>query len=80
LHIGEIQIQRNQDSAFCAAALEERRIRCSRKPLFGDCCRFKACVAEYPRAFFREILVDFEFQALVSSGRSTVPSRASAAA
>lgn len=80
LDVGEIQIQRNEYSSLRSTTIEEQRIVCSREPLLGDGYRFKACFAKYQGAFRREIFVDFELQALVPSGRSTVPSRANSAA
>jgi hypothetical protein len=46
----------------------------------GDGCRFEACLAKNQSTLRGEIFVDFELRAVVSSGRSTVPSRAYSAA
>jgi hypothetical protein len=80
LDVCEIQVQRDEYSAFRATALEEHEVIRSRKVLLGDGCRFEACLAKNQSTFRGEIFVDFELQAVVSSGRSTVPSRANSAA
>jgi hypothetical protein len=48
--------------------------------LIRDRVRFVTRIAKYRGVFCRQILIHFELQALVSRGRSTVPSRASSAA
>src|SRR5258707_11044217 len=47
---------------------------------FGDRIRVETRSAKDRRVFCRKILVDFELQALISSGKSTVPSRVNSAA
>ena len=80
LDVREIQIQRDQDPVFRTTANKEDGIVCSRKVLLRHSCRLETCFAKERRTFRGEILVDLKFQAVVSRGRSTVPSRASSAA
>jgi hypothetical protein len=48
--------------------------------LVGDRIRCETRTAKDRRVFSWKILVDFELQALISSGNSTVPSRVNSAA
>src|SRR6266853_2271675 len=48
--------------------------------LVGDRIRFETRPTKDGRVFCRKILVDFDLQALISSGKSTVPSRVNSAA
>jgi hypothetical protein len=50
------------------------------KVLVGDRICFEACLAKDRRVFCWKIFVDFKLQALISSGKSTVPSRVNSAA
>jgi hypothetical protein len=75
LDVREIQVQRHQHVIFRPATLEEHRIAGTREFLVGDRIRFETRSAKDRRVFCRKILVDFELQALISSGKSTVPSR-----
>ena len=63
-----------------AAALGEHRIAGTREFLVGDRIRFETRPRKDRRVFCWKILVDFELQALISSGKSTVPSRVNSAA
>jgi len=80
LDISEIQIQRQEYSVLCMAAFGQLRVFSPRQFLIGDSIRLVARFAKDRGVLRRKIFVDFEFQALVSSGRSTVPSRANSAA
>jgi len=80
LNIREIQVQRHQHAIFRAAMLGEHRIAGTREFLVGDRIRFETRPAKDRRVFCWKILVDFEFQALISSGKSAVPSRVNSAA
>jgi hypothetical protein len=80
LDIREVQVQRHQHTIFRAATLGEYRIASSRKSLVGDRICFEACLAKDRRVFCWKIFVDFKLQALISSGKSTVPSRVNSAA
>jgi hypothetical protein len=66
--IREIQVQRHQHAIFRAATF------------VGDRIRFETRSAKDRRVFCWKIVVDFELQALISSGKSTVPSRVNSAA
>jgi hypothetical protein len=79
LDIREIQVQCHQHTIFRAATLGEHRIAGTREFLVGDCVRFETRTAKDRSVFCWKILVDFELQALISSGKSTVPSRVSSA-
>jgi hypothetical protein len=79
LDIREIQVQRHQHAIFRAATLGEHRIAGTREFLVGDRIRFETRPAKERRVFCW-ILVDFELQALISSGKSTVPSLVNSAA
>ena len=78
--IREVQVQRHQHTIFRAATLGEHRIVSTRKFLVGDRICFEACLAKDRRVFCWKIFVDFKLQALISSGKSTVPSRVNSAA
>jgi len=80
LDICKIQVQRHRHAIFRAATLGEHRIAGTREFLIGDRIRFEACTAKDRCVFCWKILVDFELQALISSGKSTVPSRVNSAA
>jgi len=80
LDIGEIQVQRHQHAIFRAATLGEHRIAGTREFLVGDRIRFETCPTKDRRVFCWKILADFELQALISSGKSAVPSRVNSAA
>jgi hypothetical protein len=80
LDIREIQVQRHQHAIFRAATLGEHRIAGTRKFLVGDRIRFETRPPKDRCVFCWKILVDFELQALISSGKSTVPSRVNSAA
>ena len=76
----KFQVQRHQHAIFRAATLGEHRIAGTREFLVGDRIRFETRPTKDRRVFCRKILVDFELQALISSGKSTVPSRVNSAA
>ena len=78
--IREIQVQRHQHAIFRAATLGEHRITGTREFFVGDRIRFETRPTKDRRVFCWKILVDFEFQALISNGKSTVPSRVNSAA
>jgi len=80
LDIREIQVQRHQHAIFRAATLGEHRIAGTREIPVEDRIRFKTRPAKERRVFCWKILDDFELQALVSTGKSTVPSRVNSAA
>jgi len=80
LDIREIQVQRHQHAIFRAATLGEHRIAGTREFLVGDRIRLETRPTKDRRVFCWKILVDFELQALISSGKSTVPSRVNSAA
>jgi hypothetical protein len=80
LNIREIQVQRHQDTIFRTTTLKEHRIGGTRELLVGDRIRFETRPTKDRRLFCWKILVDFELQALISSGKSTVPSRVNSAA
>jgi len=80
LDIREVQFQRHQHTIFRAATFGEYRIASTRKFLVGDRSCFEACLAKDRRVFCWKIFVDFKLQALISSGKSTVPSRVNSAA
>src|SRR5579859_1467672 len=80
LDVGEIQVERLEDSTLSLPANEDNRIVSSRKVFVGNCVCLESCASEDGRVFGWEIFVDLEIQALVSRGRSTVPSRVSSAA
>jgi len=80
LDIGEIQVQRHQHAIFRAATRGEHRIAGNREFLVADSIRFETRPTKDRRVFCWKILVDFELQALISSGKSTVPSRVNSAA
>ena len=63
-----------------AATLGEHRIAGTREFFFGDRIHFETRPTKDRRVFCWKILVDFELQALISSGKSTVPSRVNSAA
>src|ERR1700720_2309204 len=75
LDIREIQVQRHQHAVFRAATPGERRIAGIREFLVGDRIRFETRPTKDRRVFCWKILVDFELQALISRGKSTLPSR-----
>jgi hypothetical protein len=77
--IREIQVQRHQHAIFRAATLGKHRIAGTRKSLAGDHMRFETCPAKDRGVFCWKILVDFELQALISSGNAIVPSRVNSA-
>ncbi len=78
--IREIQVQRHQHAIFLAATLGEHRITGTREFFVGDRIRFETRPTKDRRVFCWKILVDFELQALISNGKSTVPSRVNSAA
>ncbi len=80
LDIREIQVQRHQHAIFRAATLGEHRIAGTREFLVGDRISFETCPTKDRHVFCWKILVDFELQALISSGKFTVPSRVNSAA
>ena len=80
LKIREIQVQCHQHAILRAATLGEHRIAGTREVLVGDRIRFETRPTKDRRVFCWKILVDFELQALISSGKSTVPSRVNSAA
>src|SRR5258706_14393292 len=80
LNIAEIQIQRQEDSAVCLAPFEEHRIVRASQLLIRDCVRLVARILKHRGVFRRQVFVNFELQALVSSGRSAGSSPANSAA
>ena len=80
LDIREVHVQRHQHTIIRAATLGEHRIASTRKFLVRDRICFEACLAKDRRVFCWKIFVDFKLQALISSGKSTVPSRVNSAA
>src|SRR5208283_1564942 len=80
LDIREVQVQCHQHTILRAATLGEHRIARTREFLVGDRIRFEACLAKDRHVFFWRVFVDLKFQALISSGKSTVPSRVNSAA
>ncbi len=80
LKIREIQVQCHQHAILRAATLGEHRIAGTREVLVGDRIRFETRPTKDRRVFCWKTLVDFELQALISSGKSTVPSRVNSAA
>src|SRR6266480_565425 len=76
----KFQVQRHQHAIFRAATLGEHRIAGTREFLVGDRIGFETRPTKARRAFCWKILVDFELQALISSGKSTLPSRVNSAA
>jgi len=77
---GEIHVQGQQESALCAAELEELGITRAGELFLNSGICFVPGFPQQQSELRRKILVNFEFQAFVSSGRSALPSRASSAA
>jgi hypothetical protein len=65
---------------YRSASREQRRQGGHHHLMVGDCIRFETLSTKDRRVFCWKILVDFELQALISSGKSTVPSRVHSAA
>jgi hypothetical protein len=63
-----------------AATRGEHRFAGNREFLVGDRICFETRPTKDRRVFRRKVLVDFELQALISSGKSTVPSLTNTAA
>ena len=80
MDIAEIQVESDQNAALTPAPGSDNRVIVSRQVFAGNGVRVKSCLFQDGSVFEREILVDFELQALVSRGRSTTPSRVSSAA
>ncbi len=80
LNIREVQVESNQYARFRAAAVQKCGVRSSAQGLLRNRSGSEACLYQNLSKFCREVLVNLEFQALISSGRSTVPSRANSAA
>lgn len=80
LNVSKVQVESHKHARFGAATVQERGIRRAAEALLGDRSRLKTCFSQCRGKFGGQVLVDLEFQALISSGRSTVPSRANSAA
>ena len=61
-------------------ALRDDRVIGAAQSFMVNCVCFETRLAEQDGAFSRKVLVDLESQALISRGKSTVPSRVSSAA
>ena len=78
--VGEIQIQSDQDTSFGPCGAGDDGIVGSRKVLIRHGVGAETCATQHGRTFRGEVLVDFEIQAIRSSGSAAVPSRANSAA
>ena len=78
--ICKIQIQRNEDAVFFSTVIEQDGVWATRKSFRVNCLGIIPGRLQILGTLNWQIFVHLELQGFVSSGSSTVPSRASSAA
>jgi len=79
-NIRKTKIQTQHHAPLGTDAFGDHPVIGASQPLLVYRVGFKASFAEKDCILCRQVLVNLEFQALTSSGKSTVPSRVSSAA
>ena len=78
--MGKVQIQRDEDSHFLLALRENHFVVLARKAFVHDGIGWISRLSKNRGVLFGQVLVDIEFQTLVSIGKAKTPSLVSSAA
>jgi len=80
LDISEVHIQGDEHATVRTYVPRQESVCGTGKILVGNSVGFESCVLKNYRKLRRQIFVDLKFQALVSRGNRTLPSRVNSAA